>query len=67
MPEDFQWCPSNPHPIFKLRTELVRDGKYDEYGWREVDAHDKPGKHSICIKVVDVFGCDTSITLEVSV
>ena len=24
-----------------------------------------PGKRTICIKVVDVFGCDTSVTLEV--
>jgi adenine-specific DNA-methyltransferase len=25
----------------------------------------KSGKHTICVKVVDVFGCDTSITVEV--
>ena len=30
--------PHNPHPLFKLRTELVWEGKYDEYGdRREVD------------------------------
>lgn len=27
----------------------------------------KSGKHTICVKVVDVFGCDTSITVEVKV
>jgi len=26
----------------------------------------KAGKHTICVKVVDVFGCDTSITVEVN-
>ena len=30
--------PNNPHPLSKLSTELVWDGKYDEYGnRREVD------------------------------
>ena len=36
---DFQWGPTNPHPLSQMRTELVWDGKYDEYGRRrEVDA-----------------------------
>jgi adenine-specific DNA-methyltransferase len=36
---DFQWGPGNPHPLSQMRTELVWDGKYDEYGRRrEVDA-----------------------------
>jgi adenine-specific DNA-methyltransferase len=29
--------------------------------------YDKPGEHTICVKVVDVFGCDTSITVEAEV
>jgi len=30
--------PHNPHPLSKLKTELVWEGKYDEYGnRREVD------------------------------
>lgn len=30
--------PTNPHPLSKMRTELVWEGKYDEYGnRREVD------------------------------
>src|SRR5436189_5696047 len=38
MPEDFHWGPMNRHPLSKMRTELVWDGKYDEYGnRREVD------------------------------
>ncbi len=34
----FHWGPTNPHPLSKMRTELVWDGKYDEFGnRREVD------------------------------
>jgi adenine-specific DNA-methyltransferase len=29
--------------------------------------YDKSGKHAICVKVVDVFGCDTSIVVDVNV
>lgn len=33
-----QYGPDNPHPASKMRTELVWEGKYDEYGnRREVD------------------------------
>ena len=32
------YSPNNPHPLSQLKTELVWDGKYDEYGnRREVD------------------------------
>jgi len=35
MPADsVRWGPDNPHPLSQLRTELVWDGKYDEYGNR---------------------------------
>jgi adenine-specific DNA-methyltransferase len=34
----FQWGPTNPHPLSKMHTELVGEGKYDEFGRRrEVD------------------------------
>jgi len=34
-----KYGPGNPHPLSTLRTELVWEGKYDEYGnRREVDA-----------------------------
>ncbi len=28
------WGPDNPHPLAKMKTELVWEGKYDEYGNR---------------------------------
>ena len=38
MPNEYHWGPNNPHPLSQMRTELVWDGKYDEYGnRREVD------------------------------
>lgn len=36
--KDVPYGPDNPHPLSQLRTELVWEGKYDEYGnRREVD------------------------------
>ena len=38
MPETTHYGLDNPHPLSQLKTELVWDGKYDEYGRRrEVD------------------------------
>jgi len=34
MPDPVRWGPGNPHPLSKMRTELVWEGKYDEYGNR---------------------------------
>jgi adenine-specific DNA-methyltransferase len=34
MPDPVRWGPDNPHPLSRMRTELVWDGKYDEYGRR---------------------------------
>ena len=33
-PNPTPWGPDNPHPLSKLKTELVWEGKYDEYGNR---------------------------------
>ncbi len=29
-----EWGPQNPHPLSRIKTELVWEGKYDEYGNR---------------------------------
>ncbi|MBI4690064.1 MAG: hypothetical protein HY754_07325 [Nitrospirae bacterium] len=31
----------------------------------ELGKYPKKGKYTACVKVVDIFGCDTSITVEV--
>lgn len=53
----------------------AREGKYDEYGkdrtLRTVSdaahVYAKKGKYTACVKVVDTFGWDTSITVRVEV
>ncbi len=30
--EPITWGPESPHPLSRLKTELVWEGKYDEYG-----------------------------------
>lgn len=108
MTEKIRYGIDNPHPLFNRKTELVWEGKYDEYGRRrevdiagcamplqKIEAIDEPlsrataqgeldlfkkertriqffsggghRKYTACVKVVDVFGCDTSITVEVRV
>ena len=38
MTDEIRYGPDNPHPLSEMRTELVWEGKYDEYGnRREVD------------------------------
>jgi DNA modification methylase len=63
---DFDWHPNQPfhHDWQDYRTRKDRSLKtVSDAG----HVYDKSGKHTICVKVVDVFGCDTSITLDVEV
>lgn len=63
---DFAWAPDRPfnHHWQDYRTrkdrtlKTVSDAEF---------SYDEPGKHTACVKVVDVFGCDTSITVEIEV
>lgn len=63
---DFDWVPGKPfnHHWQDYRTrkdrslKTVSDAEY---------AYDNPGKYTACIKVVNMFGCDTSITVEIEV
>ena len=42
MPDRIRWGLDNPHPLSQLKTELVWEGKYDEFGNR---------------RPVDIAGC----------
>jgi adenine-specific DNA-methyltransferase len=33
---NIQWGPGNPHPLSRMKTELLWEGKYDEYGNRRL-------------------------------
>jgi hypothetical protein len=63
---DFDWHPGKPfnHHWQDYRTRKDRSLKTVSDAGHSYDA---PGKHTICVKVVDVFGCDTSITLEATI
>ncbi len=63
---DFDWQPNEPfhHDWQDYRTRKDRSLKTVSDA---VHTYAKPGKYTICVKVVDVFGCDTSTTLEVRV
>jgi adenine-specific DNA-methyltransferase len=64
---DFNWHDGKPfeHHWQDYRTrkdrslKTVSDAGFDKYP--------KPGKYTACVKIVDVFGCDTSMTVEVKV
>ena len=63
---DFDWSPEQPfnHHWQDYRTrkdrslKTVSDAEF---------TYEHSGKYTACIKVVDVFGCDTSITVEIEV
>ena len=60
---DFDWAPDRPfnHHWQDYRTRRNRNLKtVSDAGF----VYHHPGHHTTCIKVVDVFGCDTSITVE---
>ncbi len=62
---DFDWHEQKPfvHHWQDYRTRKDRSLKTISDA---AHTYDKPGKHTICVKVVDVFGCDTSITVDVT-
>jgi len=63
---DFEWEPDKPfnHHWQDYRTRKDRSLKtVSEAGY----VYGKKGKHTACVKVIDTFGCDTSITVEVEV
>jgi adenine-specific DNA-methyltransferase len=63
---DFDWKPNQPfnHHWQDYRTRKDRSLKtVSEAGY----IYGKSGVHTICVKVVDTFGCDTSIALEVNI
>ncbi len=63
---DFDWQPGKPfnHHWQDYRTRKDRSLKtVSDAGF----VYSKPGKYTVCVKVVDTFGSDTSITVDVEV
>lgn len=63
---DFEWQPGKPfnHHWQDYRTRKDRSLKTISDAKHK---YPKPGEYTACVKVVDTFGCDTSITVEVEV
>lgn len=63
---DFNWAPSRPfnHHWQDFRTRRDRSLKTVSNASFN---YEKAGRYIACVKVVDVFGCDTSIMVEVEV
>ncbi|MCP3447341.1 DNA methyltransferase [Bradyrhizobium sp. CCGUVB14] len=63
---DFDWKPNRPfnHHWQDFRTRKDRTLKTVSDAEH---VYPKAGTYTACVKVVDVFGCDTSITVEVTV
>jgi adenine-specific DNA-methyltransferase len=63
---DFDWHDGKPfeHHWQDYRTRKDRTLKtVSDFGY---DKYPREGKHTACVKVIDVFGCDTSITVEIA-
>jgi len=63
---DFDYSPDKPfeHHWQDFRTRRDRSLKTrTDLGWK----YETPGKHQIAVKVIDVFGVDTTIVLDVEV
>jgi adenine-specific DNA-methyltransferase len=62
---DFDWQPGQPfhHHWQDYRTRKDRSLKTVS---QQGHVYDSPGPHTICVKVVDVFGCDTSIAIQMT-
>lgn len=63
---DFEYCKDKPFEHhwqdFRIKKKRVLATKTD-LGWKYHDS----GKHEICVKVIDVFGVDTTIVIPVEV
>ena len=64
---DFDWRKGKPfeHNWQDFRTRKDRTLKtVSDLGY---DRYPQKGEYTACIKVIDVFGCDTSITVEINI
>jgi adenine-specific DNA-methyltransferase len=64
---DFDWHDGKPfeHHWQDYRTRKDRSLKtVSDFGY---DKYPKKGAYTACVKVIDVFGCDTSITVDISI
>jgi len=61
---DFDYQPGQPFKHHWQAYRTRKDRKLPTVSEQNF-AYPKPGRYTACVKVIDTFGCDTSITVEV--
>lgn len=64
---DFDYQDGQPFEHHWQDYRTRKDGSLKTISDAGFKKYPKPGKYAACVKVVDVFGYDTSITVEVKV
>ncbi|MBI5057727.1 MAG: site-specific DNA-methyltransferase [Nitrospirae bacterium] len=64
---DFDYQDGQPFEHHWQAYRTRKDRSLPTVSNHEFDKYPKKGKYTVCVKVVDIFGCDTSITLEVEI
>lgn len=64
---DFDYQDGQPFEHHWQAYRTRKDRSLPTVSNHEYDKYPNKGKHTACVKVVDIFGCDTSITMEVEI
>lgn len=64
---DFDYQDGQPFEHYWQTFRTRKDRSLPTVSNHEYDKYPKKGKYTTCVKVVDIFGCDTSITVEVEI
>ncbi|MBI5676342.1 MAG: site-specific DNA-methyltransferase [Nitrospirae bacterium] len=62
---DFDYQDGQPFEHHWQTYRTRKDRSLPTVSNHEFDKYPKKGKYTACVKIVDIFGCDTSITVEV--
>ena len=66
-PVDFDYQDGQPFEHHWQAYRTRKDRSLLTVSNHEFNRYPKKGKYTACVKVVDIFGCDTSITVEVDI
>ena len=64
---DFDYQDGQPFEHHWQAYRTRKDRSLPTVSNHEFNKYPKKGKYTACVKVVDIFGCDTSITVEVEI
>lgn len=64
---DFDYQDGQPFDHHWQAYRTRKDRSLPTVSNHEYDKYPKKGRYTVCVKVVDIFGCDTSITVEVEI